>query len=204
MRIHIKSTSIIIIIVLMCTFTIKAQTTKASKDSLKQVFINKKWQPFILGDINNDNIIDTAFVYTPGYYATPDLEFPKEPLFDSCINNNCFNKVRFSCNLPEIYIKNTLWGKVEMIDDLDGDGIKEIVFQTDWIIGTHVTIYIYSYNKAKKKWQILAKNWLYGEDSYKHRIKKINKDKFRFRVEYMDDKILHDISNKNIIVKIKK
>jgi hypothetical protein len=48
----------------------------------------------------------------------------------------------------------------------DEDGIKEKNFQTNWFIGTHVVIYIYSFNKVEGKWKILAKNWLYEEKSY--------------------------------------
>ncbi|MFZ4401714.1 MAG: hypothetical protein ACOYO1_16915 [Bacteroidales bacterium] len=195
----------LIFLACFCHYALIAQTLKTSeKDTLKaiktQVFIEGAWESFILGDINSDNIIDTAFIYTPGYYGTQDQEYPKEPpMFDSCLNNLCYNKITFSCNLPEIYNKNTLWGTVEMIDDLDEDGINEIIFQTNWWIGTHVEMYIYSYHKGE--WRILAKNWLYGEDSLKYRVKKINKNKFRLKVEYMDTKV-HDIKEKYIIVKI--
>ena len=194
-------------------FSIVAQTkiSKSEIDTIKNdiskqydTLINEEWRQFILGDINNDNIIDTAFVNTPAYYATIYPEYKDElPMFKSCINDSCYNKVKFSSKFSEIYRPNTLWGSVEPIQDLDEDGIKEIVFQTNWYIGTHVEIYLYSFNKIKGEWVILAKNWLYGEDSYKDRIKKINKEKFKFKIEYMDP-IEHDIKNKNIIVKIKK
>ena len=168
----------------------------------RDTLINEEREPFILGDINNDNIIDTAFVYTPAYIATINPEYNNEhPMFKKCINDSCYNKIQFSCRLPEIYMPNSLWGKVESVQDLDEDGIKEIIFQTNWFIGTHVEIYIYSLKTDK--WVVLAKNYLYGRDTYKDRIKKIDKTKFKFKIEYMDE-IVHDIRNKNIIVKIKK
>lgn len=179
--------------------------TDTIKEKNIQVFIKGEWQSFILGDINNDQLIDTAFVYTPAYYATKYAEFKDEPpMFDSCIDNNCYNVIRFSCNLPEIIRKNSLWGGVERIDDLDEDGINEIVFETGWYIGTHCEIYIYSFDKLKGKWIILAKNYRYEDDNYYKLIKKVDKTKFKFKVEYMDTIIAHDIQYKNIIVHIKK
>lgn len=160
------------------------------------------WESFLLGDLNHDNIDDTAFVYTPAYYESRTLnDADHEFMFDSCVNNQSYNKVRFSCDLPEIFIENSIWGKVEGIDDLDSDGYREIIFQTNWFIGTHVDIYVYSFNK--KKWVVLAENNLYEEDSYRHRVKTISKEKFKFKIEYMDT-IEHDLMNKYITVKIRK
>jgi hypothetical protein len=170
-------------------------------NNIKKTLVPCEWKPFILGDINNDKISDTAFVFTPAYYATIDTSISLEPLLDSCINNQCYNRVKFSCKLPEIYIENSIWGFVEKIDDLDEDGINEIIFQTNWYIGTHVEIYIYSFFNGK--WVVLAKNNRYEEDSYKNLITKIDKRKFKFRIEYFN-KHKHDLMNKTITVKIKK
>jgi hypothetical protein len=162
-----------------------------------------KWESFMLGDLNNDGINDTALVYTPQYYESEDIKNPDNLQFDSCVNNKCFNIIKFSSVFNKIYINNSLWGKVEAIEDLDGDGINEIIFQTNWWIGTHIEIIIYSYDKKEKKWKILAKNRLYEEESYKERVTKINNHRFKFKIEY-NDTIESDLKNKEVIIEIHK
>ncbi len=181
-----------------------ASCNAIKKEQKNKVKIQKeKWESFILGDLNSDGINDTAFVYTPKYYENQDVKKPDNIQFDSCVNNKCFNKIKFSSIFNEIYINNSLWGKVEAIDDLDGDGINEIIFQSNWWIGTHIEIIIYSYNKETKEWVILANNRLYEEGSYKERVTKINNDRFKFKIEYMDS-IESDWKNKEVIIEIHK
>jgi hypothetical protein len=170
-----------------------------------KTIVQGKWEAFPVGDIDNDKISDTAFVYTPAYYGKINPELPKNDNieFEDCVNSKCYNKIKFSNNFPSILVENSLWGSIESIEDLDGDSIKELIFQTNWYIGTHVEIYVYSFDRKKRKWFVLAKNNLYGQDSYKDRITKINKEKFKFKIEYMDT-IEHDLMNKEIVVKIKK
>lgn len=199
----------LIIFILNTFFTLKGQTENANTLSGKDTIINdikktifsSEWEPFVLGDINNDHIIDTAFVYTPAYFASIDTTISSVPIFDSCINQHYYNRVRFSCKLPDLYIENSIWGFIESIDDLDDDGFNEIIFQTNWFIGTHVEIVIYSYFNGK--WIVLAENNRYQEDSYKNVVTKINKSKFKFRIEYFN-KRKHDYWNKTVTVKINK
>lgn len=179
--------------------------TEPKKAPGKKTIVQGKWASFAIGDIDNDKIPDTAFIYTPAYYGKVNPELPKNDNleFDGCVNPKCYNKIKFSNSLPSILVANSLWGSIEPIEDLDGDGIKELIFQTNWYIGTHVEIYIYSFDSVKRKWAVLAKNNLYGQDSYKDRVTIINKEKFRFKIEYMDT-IEHDLMNKEIVVEIRK
>jgi len=106
----------------------------------------------VLGDINSDRVIDTAYVYTP-----PTLwEYDENGEFSSwfgCKNDKCYNKVTFSCNLPDLIIENTVLGKVAAIDDIDGDGFKELLFNTSWFTGTTTGLYLYHFNG--KEWEPL-------------------------------------------------
>ncbi len=196
----------LVILILNTFFTLKGQTENTNTISLKDTIINNiskrivssEWEPFVLGDINNDNIIDTAFVFTPAYFASIDTTISSEPILDSCINQQYFNRVRFSCKLPELYIENSIWGFIECIDDLDSDGINEIIFQSNWYIGSRVMIYIYSFHNGA--WSILAKNRRYQEESYRNSITKINKRKFKFNIEYFNNR-KKDYLNKTITVK---
>ena len=197
----IKQTLKIIFIVILL---FSASCNSIKKEQKRKIKIHEGiWESFVLGDLDNNGISDTAFVYTPKYYETVDIKNPDYSQFDSCINNKCFNKIKFSSIFNDIYINNSLWGKVESISDLDGDGISEIIFQTNWWIGTHIEIIIYSYNKNTKKWVILANNRLYAEESYKDKVSKINNNKFKFKIEYMDT-TESDLKNKEIIIDIHK
>lgn len=204
---YMRDYKIIIGVLLFLTMGCQKKSTnhphKNQNSSEKKIIIEGKWEAFPLGDIDNDKISDTSFVYTPSYYGIKTPELHGEVEFDGCVGKRCYNRVRFTNNLPEIRIDNSLWGTVEPIADLDEDGINELVFQTNWWIGSHVQIKIYSFDKRKRKWVILASNSLYGQDSYKDRITKINKDKFKFKIEYMDT-IEHDLMNKDTIMLIKK
>jgi hypothetical protein len=182
------------------TGTIPTQSNK-TKDG--KTVVEGKWESFPLGNMDMDNIPDTAYVYTPAYYGTPNELDPNELNFDSYIDDKHYNDIKFSNGLRALHIDNTLWGTVEPIADLDEDGINEFIFQTNWFIGTHISIYIYSYNKKKKRWVVLARNWCYGEDSYKDRVTKIDKSEFKFRIEYMDT-IEGDILKKDTLIQIKK
>lgn len=196
--------AVLTVLLLGCHVNKTIPGVSENSQTSKKVFVKGKWEKFRLGDIDGDKKRDWAKVYTPAYYGTKSDEDNGVILFDSCVDNNkCYNRISFSNGLPEIYQENTRWGKVEAIDDLDGDGVNEIVFQTNWFIGTHVTIYVYSFDKVTNQWVILADNWLYEKDSYKDRITKIDTTEFKLSIEYMDT-IEHDIMTKDTIIKIKK
>jgi hypothetical protein len=164
--------------------TLQEDTTRKSPDSTqhgsKWTLQPGNWEAFPLGDINKDRKQDTAFVFTPAYWEEYDSN---GSIFGSCENDSCYNRIRFSTRFPEIYEGMSLWGQVEAIGDLNGDGIKEIIVQKSWWIGSHVTIHVYSFLKGK--WKLLAQDNLYFQKSYKNRIKKIENRSFWFLDEIM-------------------
>lgn len=180
-----------------------SESKSVKETSGKPVIIKANWKAFPIGDIDFDAVQDTAFIFTPKYFGTKNPDFPDQMDFAGCVDNDCFNTVRFSNSLPDFKVDDTLWGTVESIEDLDEDGFKEIIFQTNWWIGTHVEITILSFDLKTKKWVPLASNDLYGEESYKDRISKINKSQFNFKIEYMDT-IAGDFATKEIRVEINK
>lgn len=202
-----KSLKIIAIIVVLVIVGCTAKQAKVSvpeqTGEIKTVTVKEKWEVFPLGDTDNDKVPDTAFVYTPAYKGEISPEEPEIIQFAGCINEKCYNRIKFSAGLPEILIENSLWGTIEPIGDLDEDGMNEFIFQTNWWISTHVNIIIYSFDKEINKWTVLATNNLYGEDSYKDRVTKITKHQFRFSIEYMDT-IEQNLSTKDTLIDIKK
>jgi hypothetical protein len=162
----------IIITISFLSFNLSLTCYATNNDSILAPDTKK----FVLGDINNDRIIDTAFIFTPS--RINDIPEGNDTL--PC-QGKCYNIVTFSCGFPPIKIDNSILGQIESIDDLNGDGNKELIFQTNWFIGSHVEIYVYTL--INNNWKIIAKDWLYGRDSYKDRVRKINNNEFVFLKE---------------------
>jgi hypothetical protein len=175
-------------LIVILTLSIKCLSQTIYSETLRLPVIEK----FVLGDINNDGLIDTAFVYTPSRIN----EIPNENDSLPC-KGKCYNIVTFTCGFPALKIDNSILGKIEAIDDLNGDGNREIIFQTNWFVGTHANIYIYSL--IKNNWINIASDYLYEKDSYKDRIKKINDKKFIFLKEIWLAKKQITIDKKQIV-----
>ena len=119
-----------------------------TSDAVQEVFVRDTIEPavtdtILIGDVNKDGILDTAFVYTPptirDYYDDDSTYAPF-----NCLNNECDNRITFSCNLPELVIYNSVWARVECIDDLDGDGIREILVAPNWFWSCVGSLKLYS------------------------------------------------------------
>ena len=96
-----------------------------------------------LGDLDGNGIIDSAFVYTP----QTNLEIDKngDTLFSpGCKEDKCFNMITFSADFPNIEIENSVWGQIESIDDIDKDGVKELLFASNWFTTTRSSLYLFS------------------------------------------------------------
>ncbi|WP_131450742.1 hypothetical protein [Flavobacterium subsaxonicum] len=113
----------------------------------------------VLGDINNDKIVDTAFVYTPPVLSSYDERGELIYSF-GCKENKCYNNVTFSCNMPNLLFDESVWGKVAAVDDIDGDGTKELLFNTSWFIGTSTGLYLYHFNG--NEWQEIERVTIRG------------------------------------------
>ena len=121
-------------------------------DSCINVINKSKWDTIRLGDINNDKIEDSAFIYTP---ETVDcFNYKNELQFTLGCLNDCFNRIKFSCKLPEIVFNNSVWGCLQSIDDINKDGYKELIFSPGWFISCWGHLYIYSYDGIK--WTTLS------------------------------------------------
>ena len=97
----------------------------------------------IVGDLNNDAIIDTAFVYTPPTIKELD-ESGKLLFLFGCVDNKCYNKITFSCALPELYFEESVWGNLESIGDINHDGYAELLFSPNWFTSCWGQMYVYS------------------------------------------------------------
>jgi len=144
--------SLLIVAILSIFFSCKVNETETNNSTTKKEESNKYYaeqiDTTILDDLDGDGELDTAFIYTP----MTNLEIDKngDTLFSpGCKDNNCFNKISFSSKYPAIEIENSVWGQIESIDDLDNDGIKEIVIATNWFTTTRSNLYLFSLKNDK-------------------------------------------------------
>ncbi|MCW4467885.1 hypothetical protein OGH69_02820 [Flavobacterium sp. MFBS3-15] len=74
----------------------------------------------IVGDINHDRIIDTAFITDPKWINDDEgWGNPAQTPYEIDIT--------FSCGLASIHDGNAVMGYVEDIGDIDGDKISELI-----------------------------------------------------------------------------
>ncbi|MFT3793104.1 hypothetical protein [Flavobacterium sp.] len=128
----------------------KNPTVSTAKDSL----LAAQTDTIALGDLNNDKIADTAFIYTPPTMASFDAKGKIQYQF-GCLDNHCFNRIAFSCKLPEITSENSVWGRIENAGDLNNDGISELLFVPGWFTSSMAHLFLYSLQNGK--WETVAK-----------------------------------------------
>lgn len=145
------------------------------KDSCINVSVPAIWDTVLLGDINNDKIADTAFIFTPETIECHNSQGEIQ-LTLGCEKDICYNKIKFSCKLPEIYFDNSVWGRIEKIDDIDNDGVNELIFSPGWFTSCWGRLYIYSYKNGN--WVKICENSFRrceGESLKSHVVNKNNK-----------------------------
>lgn len=91
----------------------KTQTKEYTKSKI--VTVNNK---FFVGDVNNDNIKDTAFISIKRNVETDEIE---------CGGKNCYIDIRFSKNIPEISFDQSLGVFISKTEDLNNDKANEII-----------------------------------------------------------------------------
>lgn len=107
--------------------------TISKKDSLHlssdKNIIEHVSKPYFVSDINNGGKLDTAMViYDRSIRHDGTIE--KE-----CINNDCKVVVKFSSNISELVIPQSLGIYIQMTDDLNNDNSNEIILYSQWFEG---------------------------------------------------------------------
>lgn len=147
-----------------------------SKTKLDTIVIDDKYDCIVLGDINFDNIIDTAIVHTPAFYSIIDKKTQKPiDYFIGTVDSTYDNLITFSNGLPSLFIEQSLWGKVKMVDDINKDGLCEILVLKSWYNGCWNILYLYSL--VNNQWEIINQSDINacGEDDFSKRIIKKGK-----------------------------
>lgn len=139
---------------------------KSESDSLHEVIQPAVTDTFLLGDVNNDKIADTAFVFTPPTIAALDEQGDIVYAF-GCKDADCYNQVTFSAGLPAFRFEESVWGLVENAGDLDQDGYCELLFCPGWFIGSIGSLYLYSLKNGEWKQITRVSIWLEDETALK-------------------------------------
>jgi len=121
---------------------------------------------FFIGDINNDEKMDTDFVDFDIVVSIKNNNIDKK-----CCNKNCEIAVKFTNNIPDILINNSQGIRIEKCDDRN----NEILIFSDCNIGYGD---LYLYRIKNNKWTEIAKTKVYisGVDYFKNRIIKIDNE----------------------------
>lgn len=136
---------------LLCIFIAQISCTENNKTKKSEISggeeTNTKSSSYtLLEDIDNDGIEDTCFV------IAPEIE-PTEDGMADC-NEQCVTKINFgSKNMGELIFENSIGGEIQFIEDINEDGIKEMVFFPDWFTSCWSNFSVLSV--VKGKWEIM-------------------------------------------------
>lgn len=154
---------------------------KKDDSTTKVVYQEQKIDTCVLGDINKDGIVDSAFIQTPTLKITDASDF-------GCANDSCFVTIKFSNKLPDLIHSNAIHGLVFATADINEDGISEIVYAPDWFSSCWSGLFIYTV--SKNEWKKIGEGSYYScnEDAdLTKRIKKVKKNGFTIFNDEMND-----------------
>lgn len=101
---------------------------------------------FLIGDVNNDKINDTAFISQKRNLKTDKIE---------CEGENSIINVTFSKNIPEISFDQSLSMVIMKTEDLNNDKGNEIIIFSRTNEGWWNNIFVWTFKNGK--WEEIAK-----------------------------------------------
>jgi hypothetical protein len=152
--------------------------------------------PYYVGDINNDNQADTAYViYDRSIRA--DSTIDKE-----CVNKNCEVTIRFNDKIPDLVIDQSLGIYIQKSEDLNNDKANEIILFSEWFEGYWHHIYTWTFKNGKWKEIARTKAFLAEDEDYENRIIKTNSQFYLVGDGWDDSK--GGVTERSIKIKIEK
>lgn len=158
---------------------IKGNEQNKNADFWKNIPAKSTIDTVQIGDVNFDNINDTAFIVTPELKFAINEHGKEEDYYDGCVNDTCFIQVYFSNNLPILSHNQAINGHLINVGDLNKDGFCELLYAPDWFTSCWQGIFVYSIKNGN--WSELGNTGVYrcNENvSYKERVKPINDKSF--------------------------
>ena len=177
----------------------KSELTTSNTDSNK-IKNSTSWiehvnEPYFVGDINNDKNYDSAYVIYDRVIGA-DSSIQKE-----CVNKDCEVTIKFSSNIHQLVIPQSLGLNIQKTEDLNNDKANEIILLSKWFEGYWGYIYVYSLNNSK--WTELArtKAFLSKDKDWENRIIK-HKDGYFLLGDGWDDN-RGGVTERSIQIRIK-
>lgn len=135
----------------------KNQNSKQQKEPIES-------EIFLVGDLTNNQITDTAFVFSKYNKAN---EFEKEETWQVVT-------IEFSGNISPLTIENSLGVFISKTEDLNQDNANELLLFSRTNQGWWNALYVFSYHEGK--WSKLAETqaFISEPEDFEHRIKKVN------------------------------
>lgn len=145
---------------------------------------------FIIGDINNDKVSDTAYVNYKINIDTNDIE---------CEEADCLINIKFNKNIPDLKFNDSKGIVIKETNDLDNDGTTEIIVFSRTNQGWCNDVSVWSLKN--NSWIMLAKTkaFITEEKDFDNRIIKIDNNHFLIGQNPFEE----DIDGNFIEVKIK-
>jgi|GEM_PF-1064685 len=116
---------------------------------------------FLVGDIDNDKVNDTAFVHYKWNTETNEME---------CGKNNCDINIAFKKNIPKISVAQSLGIVVAKTEDVNNDGANELLIFSRTNEGWWDNISVWSFKNGK--WNEIAETtgFLSDDKDFENRI----------------------------------
>jgi hypothetical protein len=99
-----------------------------------------------ISDLDFDSIPDTFYVIAPVINQSETMAE------DEC-EGPCLTNIFFSNNISSLMIDQSIGGKVSVLDDINENGFRELVFFPDWFQSCWSRMDIFSYNG--KEWKLV-------------------------------------------------
>lgn len=124
---------------------------------------------FIIGDINNDKVSDTAYINYSVNTETNDIE---------CEEIDCSISVKFKNNIPDLKFYDSKGIVIKNTEDLDNDNANEIIVFSKTNEGWWNDVSVWSLKN--NTWIMLAKTkaFITEEKDFNNRIIKIDNNHF--------------------------
>ncbi|WP_396163207.1 hypothetical protein [Flavobacterium sp.] len=135
-------------------FSCETKNKQGITETNKLEETSEEKQSFIVGDVNNDKVQDTAFV-----------SFNQQNEYDDLI-------IKFTNNIPEIDFGQSLGVSIEKTEDLNFDGANEIIIFSRTHEGWWNYISVWSFKSDKWKEIQKTKGFISDDKDFENRIVK--------------------------------
>jgi hypothetical protein len=123
-------------------------------------------------DLNADSIPDSFYV------IPPQLHDEEGQAFESECFGPCMSKIKFLQFFPSIFVQESIGGEITVLEDINENGFREIVFFPYWFNSCWSRMDIFSFDG--EKWKLIhSQDYNSCEESLPTSFEKIEKNQLR-------------------------